>query len=77
MYLEIKQHDNTISFIPAINRIHIEEESGLLIPYILTKKLNGDCIAYKPESVDLIKQTTQYDRNIVKVGAATGGLYCE
>ncbi len=65
-------------YIPSFNKLAIlEDGNSKPLPTILTKKLNGQCIAYQPESTEIIKQTTQNTRYLKKLATVAGGISCE
>lgn len=65
-------------YIPTLNKLVILEDSnGNPVPTILTKKLNNQCIAYQPETTEIIKMTTQSTRYLKKLTAVPGGVSCE
>ncbi len=63
-------------YIPQFNKLAIIEDSnGKPFPIILTKKQNGQCIAYKPSSTDIIKFNQQ--NSLVKLTSVPEGVDCE
>lgn len=64
-------------YIPAFNKLVILEGSNGPLPTILTKKQNGQCIAYQPETTSIIKQTTQSSRYIKKLANLPAGVGCD
>lgn len=70
-------------YIPAFNKLVTLEPNTpdnpttTPLPIILTKKQNGQCIAYRPETTDIIKKTTQNNRYLVKLAGLPGGVGCE
>lgn len=68
----------TLQTIPDFNKVTLAEDSeGEPLPIILTKKQNGQCIAYRPESTTVIKQTTQLTRDIIKLNQLPQGVSCD
>jgi len=66
------------TYIPAFNRLVIlEDSSGKPLPTVLTKKQNGQCIAYQPRNTKIIKQTTQDKRRLIKLAELPEGVSCE
>jgi lysophospholipase L1-like esterase len=65
-------------YIPTFNRLVILEDSeGNPLPTVLTKKQNGQCIAYQPRNTKIIKQTTQDKRRLIKLANVPEGASCE
>lgn len=65
-------------YIPTLNKLVVlEDNNGKPLPTILTKKQNGQCIAYQPENTGIIKMTTQNTRYLVKLANMPGGVDCE
>jgi len=65
-------------YIPAFNKLAIlEDSSGKPMPIILTKKQNGQCIAYQPDNTQIIKMTTQSSRYLKKLTNIPEGVNCE
>lgn len=65
-------------YIPAYNKLVILEGSvSGPLPTILTKKLNGECIAYQPKSTEIIKMTTQATRTFNKLTSLPAGVNCD
>lgn len=70
-------------YIPAFNKLvilnpeHPANTTNTLLPIILTKKQNGQCIAYKPEHTGIIKMTTQNTRTLTKLSQLPEGAACE
>lgn len=68
----------TTQTIPGYDNLAmIQDSNGKPLPIILTKKLNGQCIAYEPASTDIIKMTTQYTRDITKLSSLPQGANCD
>lgn len=62
-------------YIPTFNKLVISQDSnGSPLPIILTKKLNGQCIAYQPSNTGVIKFNQQ--NNLVKMAIMPGGVSC-
>lgn len=70
-------------YIPAYNSLVIlppntlNNPSDSPLPIILTKKQNGQCIAYKPSKIGIIKQTNQDKRYLTKMAVLPEGITCE
>ena len=63
-------------YIPAFNKLIMTEDSnGNPLPIILTKKQNGQCIAYKPQSTSIIKFNQQ--NTLMKMAGVPEGENCE
>ena len=68
----------TVQYIPDFNNLSIvQDANGIPSPIILTRKQNGQCVAYAPESTEVIKKTTQYTRDILKLNQMPQGVGCE
>lgn len=65
-------------YIPAFNKLVIlEDANGKPLPTILTKKQNGQCIAYQPDNTEIIKMTTQSSRYLTKLSNLPQGVMCD
>ena len=70
-------------YIPTFNKLVMLESNApdnpvnTPLPVILTKKQNGQCIAYRPDTTDIIKMTTQNSRYLVKMANVPEGVGCE
>ena len=64
-------------YIPTFNKLIILQENNTPLPIILTKKQNGQCIAYQPSTTSIIKKTTQTTRYITKLATVPEGEDCE
>ena len=63
-------------YIPAFNKlVIIRNENSKPLPVILTKKQNGQCIAYKPQDTGIIKFNQQ--NTLTKMASVPGGVGCE
>ena len=63
-------------YIPAFNKLlTIEDGGGKPQPIILTKKQNGQCIAYEPNNTGVIKFNQQ--NSLVKLTSVPEGVSCE
>lgn len=63
-------------YIPAFNKLVITQDiNGTPMPIILTKKLNGQCVAYRPSSTSIIKLNQQ--NSLTKLTSVPGGMGCE
>ena len=63
-------------YIPAFNKLVILTDSnGKPLPTVLTKKQNGQCIAYQPSDTGVIKFSQQ--NVLVKLASVPGGVSCE
>lgn len=66
------------STMPAYNKlIVLNDSNGKVIPIVLTKKQNGQCIAYQPVSLDVIKMTTQYSNGFIRLASIPLGASCD
>ncbi len=68
-------------YIPQFNKLitldhsHPDNPTDSPLPVILTKKQNGQCVAYKPQSTSMIKFNQQ--NILVKMASVPGGESCE
>jgi lysophospholipase L1-like esterase len=64
--------------IPAYDNLSmIQDINGDPMPVILTKKPNGQCVAYEPANTNSIKMNTQYARRIIKLSSVPQGVSCD